>query len=29
MIRRPARESGSEVVLVENFLADLAAKVRK
>ncbi|HSE28295.1 MAG TPA: protein kinase [Gemmatimonadales bacterium] len=29
MIRRPVRESGQEVVLVENFLADLAAKVRQ
>jgi hypothetical protein len=29
MIRRPARESGQEVVLVENFLADLEAKVRR
>ncbi len=27
MIRRPARESAQVVVLVENFLADLAAKV--
>ena len=29
MIRRPARESGQEVVLVENFLADLATKVAR
>ncbi|HET9294221.1 MAG TPA: hypothetical protein VFO06_08015, partial [Gemmatimonadales bacterium] len=29
MIRRPTRESGQEVVLVENFLSDLAAKVAR
>ena len=29
MIRRPARESRQEVVLVENFVADLAATVKQ